>query len=397
MATQFCSSPHLGTTASDEGRDAPCTPDKPPVLLGTTAGDGGRDALVSPGQVPSSQATPPVFTTERDVPEDCGGMRPLPSAAGGGRGPGIVVPESARTPNSLTCGEERGELRASRQRMDLVAKQQESVAAEVAAEREANNMVCTQHLLCSAAERADQPPSRAGQTFIVDTKSQVVTRGGRQPVGRLEAASRRLRLELEKERDLQSRVTAVLQESERAMWHMEIREGQLEGVRKSAQEEAVAAKRFLQKRGAAEQLRKEAEAAGKVERNRLLRVRKSTHLQKELGLRHQKLMEDAQRSRRQAVRFLKASLGRVREREWKAELESRQHMQRRMDAVLALKNSITANRETLRKFQAWGQARAELAEQRAQAEKEAVLAQGGDAFRHLCHQRRQQELEAQNQ
>lgn len=53
------------------------------------------------------KATPPVFTTERDVPEDCGGMRPLPSAAGGGRGPGIVVPESARTPNSLTCGEER--------------------------------------------------------------------------------------------------------------------------------------------------------------------------------------------------------------------------------------------------------------------------------------------------
>lgn len=52
-------------------------------------------------------------------------------------------------------------------------------------------------------------------------------------------------------------------------------------------------------------------------------------------------------------------------------------------------------KETLRKFQAWGQARAELAEHKAQAEKEMILAQGGDAFKHLFHQRRRQELEAQ--
>ncbi|XP_072831702.1 cilia- and flagella-associated protein 74 isoform X3 [Vicugna pacos] len=318
----------------------------------------------------------PEFVAESPSAEAAGRAGPRSSSPGKGQGAGRrrqrpAAPDRVRAAQRrqdlsrldklqeekvLFIQKTREELRASRQRMDLVAKQQESVAAKVAAEREANNMAA---------------------------------------VGRLEAASRRLRLELEEERDLQSRVTAVLQESERAMWHMEIREGQLEGVRKSAQEEAAAAERFLQKR-AAEQLRKEAEASGKVERNRLLRVRKSTHLQKELGLRHQKLVEDTQRSRRQAVRFLKASLGRVRERERKAELESRQHMQRRMDAVLTLKNSITANRETLRKFQAWGQARAELAEQRAQAEKEAVLAQGGDAFRHLCHQRRQQELEAQN-
>lgn len=53
-------------------------------------------------------------------------------------------------------------------------------------------------------------------------------------------------------------------------------------------------------------------------------------------------------------------------------------------------------KETLRKFQAWGQTKRELEEQQAQAEKKAILAQGGDAFKHLCHQRRRQELEAQN-
>ena len=53
-------------------------------------------------------------------------------------------------------------------------------------------------------------------------------------------------------------------------------------------------------------------------------------------------------------------------------------------------------KETLRKFQAWGRAKAELAEQRTQAEKQEILAQGGDAFKHLFHQHRRQALEAQN-
>lgn len=69
--------------------------------------------------------------------------------------------------------------------------------------------------------------------------------------------------------------------------------------------------------------------------------------------------------------------------------------------VCTCANTVTSGfsipKETLRKFQAWGQAKAELAEQKAQAEKEAILAQGGDAFKHLFHQRRRQELEAEKQ
>ncbi|XP_055275348.1 cilia- and flagella-associated protein 74 [Moschus berezovskii] len=250
----------------------------------------------------------------------------------------------------------RGELRACRRRMELLVKQQESVAAEMAAEKAANNMAA---------------------------------------MGRLEAVSQRLCLELKNERDLQARMTAVLQQSESTLWQIEVQEGQLEDARKSAREEAAATKRGLQER-AAKQLHREMGASGKAERNRLLRARRCVHLQKELGLRQQKLVEEAQKNHRKALRFLKASLGRIREQEQKEELETREHVRRRMDAVLALKNSISANRETLRKFQAWSQAKTELEEQKAQAEKKAILAQGGDAFKHLCHQRRRQELEAQN-
>ncbi|KAM5320183.1 cilia- and flagella-associated protein 74 isoform 2-T2 [Glossophaga mutica] len=261
-----------------------------------------------------------------------------------------------RADEELAIQKAREELRACCRRMDLIAKEQESVAAETAVEREAHNVAA---------------------------------------VGRLQAASRRLATELQNERDLQSKIRAVLRESESALWHMEIREGQLEAEWKSAGEEVEAA-RERQQAQAAEQLRREEAAERKAERNRLLRARKALHLQRENGLRHQKLLDDARKNHRAAVKFLKASLGRVREREQEQEAQTREHLRRRMDAVLALKTSITANRETLRKFQAWGQAKAELAEQRTQAEKQAILAQGGDAFKHLFHQQRRQELEAQN-
>lgn len=51
--------------------------------------------------------------------------------------------------------------------------------------------------------------------------------------------------------------------------------------------------------------------------------------------------------------------------------------------------------ELLRKVQTWGQAQTSAAQQKAQAEEKEILALGGDAFKHLTHQRKRQELEAQ--
>ncbi|XP_069935504.1 cilia- and flagella-associated protein 74 isoform X8 [Oryctolagus cuniculus] len=260
-----------------------------------------------------------------------------------------------REDKELFMEKTRGELRACRQRLELLGQQQESVAARIAEQEEAHNTAA---------------------------------------VGRLQAVSRRLCLELQEERELQSKTKAVLKENEHSLWHIEMEEGRFEDAWKPYQEQAKAAERFREARGA-QQLRREKEALGKAERDQLLRVRRSLHTQKERGLRHQQLVEAAQRSHRAAVGFLKASLGRVRERERQQELECREHLQRRMDAVLALKSSIAANRETLRKFHAWGQARAEEAARKAQAEEEAVRAQGGDTFKHLAHQRRRHQLEAQ--
>lgn len=128
-------------------------------------------------------------------------------------------------------------------------------------------------------------------------------------LGRLQAVSGRLCRELDTERVLQAQIRELLRKHESSMWHVAIQERQLEGAQKSALEEEAAGRKHLREQ-AAKQLRREEAASEKAERNRLLRVRKSTYLQKEHGLRHQKLVEDAQRNRKAAVKFLKASLRR---------------------------------------------------------------------------------------
>lgn len=65
--------------------------------------------------------------------------------------------------------------------------------------------------------------------------------------------------------------TSSLLSSRNAMWHLEIKKGQLEDVRKSSYEETEARDRCLQAH-AAQQLCREEEASRKMERNRRLRV-----------------------------------------------------------------------------------------------------------------------------
>uniref|UniRef100_A0A8C9DMG8 Cilia- and flagella-associated protein 74 n=1 Tax=Prolemur simus TaxID=1328070 RepID=A0A8C9DMG8_PROSS len=239
----------------------------------------------------------------------------------------------------------REELRACRQRMELIRTQQESMAAAIASEREAGNVAA---------------------------------------VGRLQAAARRLCTELENEGDLQAKITVLLAESENTMWHVELQQGQLEDFRKSNREEAEAAERYFQVH-ATRQLHREKAAVEKAERNQRLRVRKSLLMQQGHGLAQRKLAEDAQKNHRTA---------RIPSRDLRS-VPLRTNMCMCMLCADAVTSLFPISKETLRKFQAWSRAKGQLAERRAQAEKEAILAQGGDTFKHLLHQRQHQELEAQ--
>uniref|UniRef100_A0A4X2MBJ8 Cilia and flagella associated protein 74 n=1 Tax=Vombatus ursinus TaxID=29139 RepID=A0A4X2MBJ8_VOMUR len=157
-------------------------------------------------------------------------------------------------------------------------------------------------------------------------------------VFRLQAMLRRLCAELEHEKDLEVKISSILKEKEKAM-----------------------------------------------------------EREKSSELHRQKVISEAKKNHKIAVQFLRTTLAKVRKKEASEEKKSQEYMKRRMDAVIALKNSITTNRETLQKLRAWEKARAHLIEKKEEAEKEVIAAQGGDAIKQTLHEKRNMELNIRRQ
>uniref|UniRef100_A0A8C0FZ05 Cilia and flagella associated protein 74 n=1 Tax=Chelonoidis abingdonii TaxID=106734 RepID=A0A8C0FZ05_CHEAB len=113
--------------------------------------------------------------------------------------------------------------------------------------------------------------------------------------------------------------------------------------------------------------------------------------------RHQKVVEDAHRNHEKAVQFLKKSMSRIRQKEAKEELKTQKHMEKRMQAVLSLKNNITSNRETLRTLQVRDKAKALEAKKQEMKMTGAILAEGGDVTKEIFLHKQRVELERQKQ
>ncbi|ETE63797.1 hypothetical protein L345_10438, partial [Ophiophagus hannah] len=84
---------------------------------------------------------------------------------------------------------------------------------------------------------------------------------------------------------------------------------------------------------------------------------------------------------------------RVREKESAEEVTHQEHLQKRMETVLSLKNSISSNRENLRTRQALGKLIGLDAEEQDQKIKEAIQAEGHNVTREFFCQKRQIEFE----
>ncbi|XP_028920216.1 cilia- and flagella-associated protein 74 isoform X3 [Ornithorhynchus anatinus] len=251
----------------------------------------------------------------------------------------------------------REELNTCRKRIVMLIQQQETVEAEIQAEKEANNTAA---------------------------------------VFRLQATLRRLGTELRNEKDLELETARLLKEHEYNMWHVAIEEGRFASLRQALEkeEEELERQRIEQ---VAERLRKEKAAFSKAKRKEQIRKKKEAEAQLDYELQHRKIVQDAQLNHKKAVQFLRATLTRIRKKEKKEELKSREHMKKRMEAVLTLKRNLTANREILRSLQAREKAKVQEAKQQEQNLKEAILAQGGDVTKHLFHHKRLVELEKQKQ
>ncbi|XP_030364068.1 cilia- and flagella-associated protein 74 isoform X3 [Strigops habroptila] len=198
----------------------------------------------------------------------------------------------------------------------------------------------------------------------------------------LQAVRRRLCTELEQEKDLELKLALTIKDDTLEMWHIETEQGKYETLHEQLKKDEEELEMKYQEQ--AEVRIWEAKiAALQAEKNQQSRAKKEKEAQKEYEEKHKKVLEDAKKNHEKAVCFLRKSMARIREKNAKEEVKTQEHMERRIQAVLSLKTSLTSNREKLQALQAWSKAKALETEKQEMKMREDILAEGGNAAKEI--------------
>ncbi|XP_039583762.1 cilia- and flagella-associated protein 74 [Passer montanus] len=211
-------------------------------------------------------------------------------------------------------------------------------------------------------------------------------------VSRLQAASSRLCTELETEKELELRLALTLKQNLVELWQIESEQGKCDILREQLQKDEEELQMQYQEEREV-RIWKEKITALEAEGTRRTREKREEEARREREERNKKLLEDAKRNHEKAVCFLRQSMARIHEKNAKEEAKAQEHMERRIQAVLSLKTSITSNRERLQTLQILNKAKALEAKKEEMKMKEAILAEGGNVIREIFLHKRQQEHE----
>ncbi|XP_064253226.1 cilia- and flagella-associated protein 74 isoform X2 [Passer domesticus] len=211
-------------------------------------------------------------------------------------------------------------------------------------------------------------------------------------VSRLQAASSRLCTELETEKELELRLALTLKQNLVELWQIESEQGKCDILREQLQKDEEELQMQYQEEREV-RIWKEKITALQAEGTRRTREKREEEARREREERNKKLLEDAKRNHEKAVCFLRQSMARIHEKNAKEEAKAQEHMERRIQAVLSLKTSITSNRERLQTLQILNKAKALEAKKEEMKMKEAILAEGGNVIREIFLHKRQQEHE----
>ncbi|XP_016159013.1 PREDICTED: cilia- and flagella-associated protein 74 isoform X2 [Ficedula albicollis] len=211
-------------------------------------------------------------------------------------------------------------------------------------------------------------------------------------VSRLQAVSSRLCTELEREKELELRLALTLKQNLVELWQIETEQGKYDNLREQLQKDEEELQMQYQEEKEV-RIWKEKITALQAEGTRRTREKREEKAQRECEERNKKLLEDAKRNHEKAVCFLKQSMARIHEKNAKEEVKAQEHMERRIQAVLSLKTSITSNRERLQTLQILNRAKALEAKKEEMKMREAILAKGGNVIREIFLHKKQQEHE----
>ncbi|KAI1231504.1 hypothetical protein IHE44_0007957, partial [Lamprotornis superbus] len=206
------------------------------------------------------------------------------------------------------------------------------------------------------------------------------------------AVSSRLCTELERGKELELRLALTLKQNLVELWQIETEQGRYDILREQLQKDEEKLQMQYQEEREV-RIWKEKITALQAEGTRRTREKREKKAQRECEERNKKLLEDAKRNHEKAVCFLKQSMARIHEKNAKEEVKAQEHMERRIQAVLSLKTSITSNREKLQTLQILNKAKALEAKKEEMKMREAILAKGGNVIREIFLHKRQQEHE----
>ncbi|XP_010014079.1 PREDICTED: uncharacterized protein CFAP74, partial [Nestor notabilis] len=198
----------------------------------------------------------------------------------------------------------------------------------------------------------------------------------------LQAVRRRLCIELEQEKDLELKIALTIKNDMLEMWHIETEQGKYETLHEQLKKDEEELEMKYQEQ-AEVRIRVAKIAALQAEKNQQSRAKKEKETRKEYEEKHKKILENAKRNHEKAVCFLRKSTARIREKNAKEEVKTQEHMERRIQAVLSLKTSLTSNREKLQALQAWNKAKALEAEKQEMKMREAILVEGGNVAKEI--------------
>ncbi|NXQ33632.1 CFA74 protein, partial [Alaudala cheleensis] len=211
-------------------------------------------------------------------------------------------------------------------------------------------------------------------------------------VSRLQAVSSRLCTELERERELELTLALTLKQNLLELWQIESEQGKYDILREQLQKDEEELQMQYQEEREV-RIWKEKITALQAEGTRRTREKREEEARREGEKRNKKLLEDAKRNHEKAVCFLRQSMARIHEKNAKEEVKAQEHMERRIQAVLSLKTSITSNRERLQTLQLLNKAKALEAKKEEMKMREAIQAEGGNVIREIFLHKRQQEQE----
>ncbi|XP_067447707.1 cilia- and flagella-associated protein 74 isoform X2 [Thunnus thynnus] len=210
-------------------------------------------------------------------------------------------------------------------------------------------------------------------------------------VFRLRAQHKRLCEELRSDEEMEAHINTELRQQELKLSEVEVELGRFSSLRQEVQEEERIFQ-ILKAQKAATRLQQERKASQNLQlKMQHLRNKQAAMLKKE-ETKCQPKIEEGLANRKIAAKYLKETIRRMHQQEAEKEQQSRELLEKRIQAVKSLKSNIAATQENLRVQQSRAKANAQKKEQQLRQLRESLQAQGINSIRHMYQQKQLEEI-----